>query len=850
MRCFIFFVFVVLSGNLYAQRPYFVDGYHGGVYGHYPMWMTDFIVDNLVKYPEWRIGLEIEPETWDTVKLKEPEAYTRFAHLVEDKRIEFTNPLYAQPYGYNISGESLIRQFEYGMQKIRTHFPNVKFTTYAVQEPSFTSSLPQLLKQLGFKYAVLKNPGTCWGGYTANYGKDLVNWIGPDGTSILTVPRYASEDFEDESTWQTTAWNNSHSFLQAAFDQGVKNPVGMCYQDAGWDNGPWLGHGKHIKNNSTYVTWTEYFENISSGHTDDDWHFSQDDVRVNLMWGSQALQRIAQDVRKSENKILVAEKISAMANLDRNFEVSEETMREAWRTLMLAQHHDSWIVPYNRLTENQTWEQAVRAWTDSTNELANKVVHDAMKTYSEDNGEVKKGTLGYIRVFNTVGSKRSELVRVELPEEFSNTTDLRIYNSKGEELPFLLEESEKKTWLKFKPSVLSFGYSTFMLTEEASQSPTKQSGVHFDENGNCVVENDMYKMILDKNRGGIIKSLQAKFLDNKEFVEKGNPYEMGEISGHFFDEEKFHSSKDTEAKITILEDHPLLIKVKVEGHVASHPFTQIITLESGQPRIDFDLTVDWKENVGIGEYKQKHNWTDNRRAFTDDRYKLKVMFPNSLSAGKIYKNAPFDVSESALENTFFGQWDEIKHNVILHWVDLVQQDEKYGLALLSDHTTSYLHGTDYPLSLTAQYSGLGLWGINYKITEALNMRYALIPHAGNWDVAQIATQSTYWNEPLIGVYERNGTLEDRSFVSSNMFGLEITTMKVDGDDILLRLFNAEGSDSPQEITLNFPVESVEEVLLNGEKVKYLTAVQNGSTFPIELPRFGITTIKVKKKSDF
>lgn len=52
------------------------------------------------------------------------------------------------------------------------------FTTYSVEEPCFTSCLPQILKLFGFKYAVLKCPNTCWGGYTNAYGGELINWVG------------------------------------------------------------------------------------------------------------------------------------------------------------------------------------------------------------------------------------------------------------------------------------------------------------------------------------------------------------------------------------------------------------------------------------------------------------------------------------------------------------------------------------------------------------------------------------------------------------------------------------------------------------------------------------------------
>lgn len=150
---------------VHSQQVYFVDGYHGGIYGHYPVeWKTQFIVDQLSRHPEWRIGLEIEPETWDTVQVRTPEAYARLKGMITGEQIEFTNPTYAQPYCYNISGESIIRQFQYGINKINKHFPEVDFITYSVEEPCFTSCLPQILTQFGFKYAVLKCPNTCWGG--------------------------------------------------------------------------------------------------------------------------------------------------------------------------------------------------------------------------------------------------------------------------------------------------------------------------------------------------------------------------------------------------------------------------------------------------------------------------------------------------------------------------------------------------------------------------------------------------------------------------------------------------------------------------------------------------------------
>ena len=132
-------VSLLLSLNAGAQerrQTYFVDGFHGGVYGHYPLDdYTQYMIDQLEKHPHWCIGLEIEPETWDSVRTRTPETYARWRQTVVSNRVEYTNPSYAQSYNYNISGESIIRQIQYGIKKLRSNFPTLAFTSYSTEEP-------------------------------------------------------------------------------------------------------------------------------------------------------------------------------------------------------------------------------------------------------------------------------------------------------------------------------------------------------------------------------------------------------------------------------------------------------------------------------------------------------------------------------------------------------------------------------------------------------------------------------------------------------------------------------------------------------------------------------------------
>ncbi|MGV3509697.1 MAG: glycoside hydrolase family 38 C-terminal domain-containing protein, partial [Sphingobacteriaceae bacterium] len=830
----------------FAQKTYFIDGYHGGVWGHYPEWYTQFIVETLKKNPNWKINFEIEPETWPWVKKLQPEAFKELQTLFKDSssnaRVEYVNPAYGQSYLYNTSGESIIRQFSYGIDMIKESFPEVKFTTYSAEEPCFTSALPQILKSFGFKYASLKNPNTCWGGYTRAFGGELVNWIGPDGTKLPTVPRYATETLVPGSTWQTIAWTNSAEYINSALAFGIKNPVGMCLQDAGWKNGPWLGaNGGRF--NSEYKLWTDYIENFSIGKATSNWKFSQEDVQVSLVWGAQILQKLAQQVRVSENKMVAAEKLAAMASVYGNAPWPKSGLDEGWRNLLLAQHHDCWIVPYNG--GNNSWAHKVARWTDLSNSKCDSVFTASLLKLSA--GDVDENT--YVRVFNTSGTSRNNYTSVELPADFDKQVVVKEFKGKPVMSQIVSLPNGRKE-LVFKASVPSVGYNTYKL--EKSASPLKKGASVLKEKDLYRIETDYYSIVIDPEKGGVIKSLVAKKLGNKEFVDRSNSRGFNELRGNFYRDGGYYSSTSQPAKVKIKENGPLRIVLEISGKINQHPFFQILTLAQGEERIDLKVKIDWQGNPGIGnEYAQNARWRreDLVKAFYSDREKLSVLFPVNLQKQQVYKDAPFDVTESQLKNTFFTRWDSIKNNVILNWVDIYDETEGYGMAMFTDHTTSYSHGENDPLGLTLQYSGKGLWGRNYKIEGPTEVNYSLMPHKGKWDKSMVWTEGTKINEPLITSLmhtppdQRN---YKRSLLKVDNTGWEISSIVKEKDCLLIRVFNAEGTNAKNKIIVDIPLKTAELVELNGELKEHLAVTRNGnrSSLAFAIPKFGIRTIKV------
>lgn len=764
----------VLFPAMLGAQNYFVDGFHGGVYGHYPLeTYTGYMCDLLDDNPDFKIGLEIEPETWDSVRVVAPLDYGRLRErLAEGDRVEYNNPTYAQPYFFNIGGESVIRQLEYGIRKLEGHFPGIRINTYACEEPCFTSCLPTVLAGFGFKYAAIKNPNTCWGGYSSPARGGIVRWTGPDGTFLRAVPRYSTEALGND-VWTTTANGLHPEYYSSAASDGVRHPVAMCFQDAGWTNGPWLSEERKEEDSVENVTWTEYFTRVAGRDKAVPYRMNQDDVRVALVWGSQVLQRIARSVRKAENSIVAAEKTGVIAHLANNYDYDHSAMDEAWRTLLLSQHHDSWIVPYNGLKGRGTWaDWIVDRWTAGTVRTAEKILSEAALSFGAAGS-------GILRVFNTLPYAREEVVETVLSGCPSGKEPF-LEGLGGETVESEFDAASGK--LSFMAKVPAFGFAAFKIGfREKGKAP--EPG----EDNPYKIGNEFYEITFDPDRGGVITSIILKKEGSRELVRESDPC-FGEMKGYFYEENAFHSSAEAPASLEKGGGN-LVSTMHVKGTVGGHPFCQTVMLRKGDPKILFDLEIDWQGHPGIGTFMQRNAYANPRRSFYDEKGHLNIYFPTSADGGTLYKNAPFDVCRSVNDSTRFDDWHDIKHNVILNWVYLRQEDGR-GIALLSDHTTSYVNTPGTPLGLTLQYAGNGLWGRDYRIDGPTRLAFAVVPHEGGWDA--IEKEDRRWNEPLIPALAGGEGPSAGSFLSVNDPGCELTSATLMGNGIRIRLYNACG----------------------------------------------------------
>lgn len=122
------------------------------------------------------------------------------------------------------------------------------------------------------------------------------------------------------------------------------------------------------------------------------------------------------------------------------------------------------------------------------------------------------------------------------------------------------------------------------------------------------------------------------------------------------------------------------------------------------------------------------------------------------------------------------------------------------------------------------------------------------PTAGAWDAAGIQEENRRWNEPLLCTFAAQAAADEASLIDAAGTGYEISAAYLDGEQIVVRLFNADGDGTPQKIRFAFPLSKVEQTDLNGNATAACAIRKRGGVSEIEvaMPRFGLKTLRLTK----
>ena len=300
--------------------------------------------------------------------------------------------------------------------------------------------------------------------------------------------------------------------------------------------------------------------------------------------------------RMAENLLISAEKFSTVASL-LGAQYPEKTLDKAWRQLLCGQHHDSITGTNNEVSFVDLmieYREAVELASDILNKAAGYVASRVGR--AEDTVPVV--------VFNPHTWQRREPTRVEvtLPERPERWL---LKDPDGNAVSFRVESCEEaeegfKAVLRFTPVVPALGYAAYSLSRDAGGALLGDAVI---QGSDTAIENDCYRIEVDPARGGGIVSLfdkkQGRELINlnvdgpaNRIIALKETHDRMETQHEFYTTGHRLSSEHYEAEVRSEKcaDYQKLTVTYYLGNVS--PITQVITLNAGSGRIDFETRCD------------------------------------------------------------------------------------------------------------------------------------------------------------------------------------------------------------------------------------------------------------------
>ena len=227
---------------------------------------------------------------------------------------------------------------------------------------------------------------------------------------IVAVPQYAIEGLVPPAT--TLGSQPTAAFIDRCVAAGIEHPAGTTLQDMGWPGRPWrFGMEPEVVRAMQHVTWREYVDTIASPPVKE-WKASQEDLRVGASVGRVGPAADCAGGPGGRERARAGGEAGVDGVRAAGHAVPARGAGGSVEALLWSQHHDVWIVSYNRHKDG-TWASAVDEKCES---IAAHVRADRRVAPAASMAERPEGNEGErsVRVFNTTGFRRRDLASVEI----------------------------------------------------------------------------------------------------------------------------------------------------------------------------------------------------------------------------------------------------------------------------------------------------------------------------------------------------------------------------------------------------------------------------------------------------
>ncbi|MHB8527588.1 MAG: alpha-mannosidase [Candidatus Acidiferrales bacterium] len=755
------------------------------------------------------------------------------------------------------SPESIIRQVLYGNEYFRHEFGKASEEYMLPDCFGFPADLPSILAAAGIKgFSTQK---LTWGSSAPVGGPDSPEdtpvgtpfnvgvWIGPDGHSVLAAlnpesysggvsydltkstpppgvrdfidwPKRVNLDgkvsgvFADYHYYGTgdiggSPDENSVKLVEEMVTKSVGSlPVQSRNEDGEDENAPAppsapqvrMGTGPlHIVSSDA----DQMFKDILAQHLTAGLPRYQGDLELtNHSAGSLTSEEVHKRWnRENENLAHAAEEASVGAAWLGGRPYPLARLNHAWRLVLGGQFHDI-------MAGTATPQAYVYSWNDDViamNQFAGVLTSATNAVASQLNTEAK-GTP--IVVYNPLSVAREDVVEARINFSTGAPQGIRVVGPEGREVPAQLDGSANGgAKVLFLAKIPSTGFAVYDVQPSATAPSSNSSELKVTDSS---LENARYRIQL--NHAGDISSIFDKKL-NRELLsaparlafQTEKPSQWPAWNMDWSDQSKPpRGYVGGPAKISIVENGPVRVALRVEREAEGSKFVQTIRLSAGDAgnRIEFANSIDWNTREAA----------------------LKATFPLTASNQDATYNWGAGTIERPADN------DKMFEMPSHRWFDLTDHSGKFGVTILSGAKTGSDRPSDNTLRLTLLYTpGVSAAGQSYRDQGSQDFGhheflYGLSSHAGGWRDGGTAWQAYRLDAPLIA-FE---TTKHRGALGKSFSLLKVSDSNVrvmafkkaeNNNDEVVRL--VEMSGKPQRavrISFAAPVVSAREI--NGQEL--------------------------------
>ncbi len=773
------------------------------------------------QYPDYTFT-QSQPHLYKMVQHDHPDLFARVRARIKEGRWNATGGTWVEPDTYMPGGESLVRQFLYGMRYFMRELGVRPEVLWLPDVFGYSAALPQIMKLAGIRYFFTSK--LSWNKHT-RYPYDTFWWEGLDGTRILTQLATTPElDVRPEGIERTTynasllpqeiweTWTryqqkdaNRHLIVAYGMGDGGGGPNrDMIERRARMENLPGMPQVIHSRAE-------EFFHTLEQTMADDlpRW---VGELFLQLHLGTLTTQaRTKRHNRLTEVLLHDAEALASTAYLLEG-DYPHETLNQSWETVLLNQFHD--ILPGSSTTP--VYEDTERDYAEAQTR-AQSVLDNAMQTitrhirWDED--------MDGFAVFNTLSTTHGGPVEVKLPGE----GPVEIVGPSGRHKSYQWIDESARRALILSNSIPAYGHKAYIVRPTDNYHPVP---VYGPVSGTAQqLENECLRAEFDE-RGYLVGLYDREYgrdvlapgeIGNQlwAYVDRPPKWDAWDVEAYVQDQ-GWQLEPDT---VRLVEEGPLRATLEITYHFNNSQIVQHVSLVAGQRLLIFKTDVDWHERHIL----------------------LRAHFPLAVRAMQATYETQFGaIQRPTHQNT---TWDFAQHEVpAQRWSDL--SEARYGVSLIND--CKYGHSTrDNVLTLSLLRSPTNP---DPEADQGQHtFTYALYPHGGDWRQETVACARRF-NHPLRS-YRLSGGGTWLPVVwglaQCETPGVVVDTIKKaeDDDALIVRVYEAHGGRATASLAFPAHIASAEEVNLLEEAIAPFEAL--GDTLRFPLTPYQIRSFRVK-----